>query len=296
MTLLVILHHLSPFLTVMLPLMSDLMTPNTLDPIQSESETRFRAKQWASQLSGRIEMGHKRSNAVNAPTDQCMSCLTSKQRVSLWAQLTRKGSADRTSALQSSILSNSVTFRVCYDSTCHQKVHKSRICVAALWLRRLQVVRTHRKTKAGERRPPGSPRCPQTCPEEEVWTRYPVEETWPARENCHGDYSGGGAEKSPNPELCARWAGPVQQVENYARRCKGGERRQSTVLRYSYLFFTKAGIVFNHRGSGRIKPTRCSGSGLNPRVEGNWIHALSVKCSLWMAPSCPHLCRVHPFR
>lgn len=88
--------------------------------------------------------------------------------------------------------------------------------------------------------------------------------------NCRGDDSGGGgAGKSPNPELCARWAEPVQQVENYARRREGGKKSNQICFEVLIFIFTKAGIVFNHRGSGRIKPTRYSGSGLNPRVEGN---------------------------
>lgn len=68
-------------------------------------------------------MGQKRcdwSNAVKAPRGHCTRCLAGKQRVSLWAQLTRKGSADRTSALGSPILNNTFTFRVRYDSTSHQ--------------------------------------------------------------------------------------------------------------------------------------------------------------------------------
>lgn len=45
---------------------------------------------------------------------------------------------------------------------------------------------------------------------------------------------GGGAGKNPNPELSTRWAEPVQQVENYARRREEEKKNNphNSILRY----------------------------------------------------------------
>lgn len=136
---------------------------------------------------------------------------------------------------------------------------------------------THRKMKECEKRPPGKTLCPPTCQKEAVWIRSPAEEpssrrvktqqsavssSRKARTRNYFFFSsdGRGRASSPYHRRPAQTGGKFYTGLWKSNTGTGDEPVEVWVK----LYYTKAGIAFNHRSSGRLEVT---GSWMKPGVE-----------------------------